>query len=140
MIDPPDSEAQKAMGARLKAVREALELTQEEMAAHMGVVITALSAWESGRNRIDIVKLARSAGRWGFTTDWIARGDLSGLRRDLADKVEAILARGPVPARGRPRGRAQEPDRTHPRLGGNVVKQNGADDCETKVLPLRVPG
>jgi transcriptional regulator with XRE-family HTH domain len=106
----PDSEAQKAMGARLQAIREALRLTQEDMAATMGVVTTALSAWESGRNQIDIVKLARSATRWGFTTDWVARGDLSGLRRDLADLVEAAMANERVPRRGRPPARPKGPD------------------------------
>lgn len=105
MSGVPDSEAQKAMGARLQAVREALGLTQEDMAKNMGVVVTTLSAWESGRNQIDIVKLARSATRWGFTTDWVARGDLSGMRRDLADAVEAILTRLPAPRRGRPPAR-----------------------------------
>lgn len=96
-----DTEAQKAMGVRLKAARDALGLTQEDMARHMGVVVTTLSAWESGRNQIDIVKLAMSATRWGFTTDWVARGDLSGLRKDLADKVEAMIEKGPSRRRGR---------------------------------------
>jgi transcriptional regulator with XRE-family HTH domain len=109
MSGVPDSEAQKAMGARLAALREALGLTQEDMAAQMGVVTTALSAWESGRNQIDIVKLARSADRWGFTTDWVARGDLSGLRRNLADKVAAIIKNGPSPRRGRPPVRREAP-------------------------------
>lgn len=95
------------MGARLAAVRDALGLTQEDMAAQMGVVTTALSAWESGRNQIDIVKLARSADRWGYTTDWVARGDLSGLRRNLADKVAAIIKNGPSPRRGRPPARRE---------------------------------
>jgi transcriptional regulator with XRE-family HTH domain len=102
MSGPSDSEAQKVMGARLQVIRRALGLSQDEMAGMMGVGVTTLSAWESGRNQIDIVKLARSATRWGFTTDWVARGDLSGLRKDLADKVEAIMAERPAPRRGRP--------------------------------------
>jgi transcriptional regulator with XRE-family HTH domain len=133
MSGEPDSEAQKAMGARLQAVREALDLTQDEMAKNMGVVVTTLSAWESGRNQIDIVKLARSATRWGFTTDWVARGDLSGLRKDVADKVEAILATGRRPRRGRrpaphspetspPPTTGVDPPRPFPE-GGNV-KEN----------------
>jgi hypothetical protein len=43
-----------------------------------------------------------SATRWGFTTDWVARSDLSGLRKDLADKVEAMIEKGPSRRRGRP--------------------------------------
>jgi transcriptional regulator with XRE-family HTH domain len=103
----PDSEAQKIMGTRLQIIREALGLTQEDMADKMGVVMTTMSAWENGRNQIDIVKLARAATRWGFTTDWVARGDLSGLRKDLADKVESIVANEPVPRRGRPSSRSK---------------------------------
>ena len=110
----PDSEAQSEMGARLQIIRQALGISQEEMAGKMGVVVTTLSAWESGRNQIDIVKLARSATRYGFTTDWVARGDLSGLRKDLADKVEAIVARGPGPRRGRPRGQPGASKGTEP--------------------------
>lgn len=125
MTGVPDSEAQKAMGMRLRAIREALGLTQEDMAAHMGVVITALSAWESGRNRIDIVKLARSAARWGFTTDWVARGDLSGLPRAIADRVEEIVRRGPVSRRGRPYARVIEPERAPPPV--IPIRPKGAD-------------
>ncbi len=76
MLEPPDSKTRADMGRRLAAVREALQLSQEEMAATMGVVSTTLSAWENGRNQIDIVKLARAARRWGFTIDWIALGEL----------------------------------------------------------------
>lgn len=104
----PDSEVQRLMGARLKAIREALGLTQEQMATNMGVVVTTLSAWESGRNQIDIVKLAKSATRWGFTTDWVARGDFAGLRKDLADRLEALSEAEPAPRRGRPTGRHKE--------------------------------
>ena len=99
----PDSEAQKIMGSRLHVVRDALGLTQEDMAETMGVVVTTLSGWETGRNQIDIVKLAKAATRYGFTTDWVARGDMSGLRKDLADKIESMAKTEPPPRRGRPR-------------------------------------
>lgn len=123
MAGPPDSEAQKIMGARLQAIREALGLTQEDLASTMGVVTTALSAWESGRNKIDIVKLAKAATRWGFTTDWVARADMSGLRRDLADKLEAITAGATAPRRGRPPVRPKGPEPPDPTPGGNVARK-----------------
>jgi transcriptional regulator with XRE-family HTH domain len=148
MSGEPDSEAQKAMGSRLQAVREAIGLTQDDMAKNMGVVVTTLSAWESGRNQIDIVKLARSATRWGFTTDWVARGDLSGLRKDVAEKVEAILAMGPGPRRGR--RRAPHPPATSPdtpkerappkppfREGGRVKENRVSRPPLTLVAPRR---
>lgn len=117
MAGVPDSQAQKDMGARLQAVREAVGLTQEDLCETMGIVVTTLSGWETGRNQIDIVKLARAATRWGFTTDWVARGDLSGLRRTLADKVEAAMAKEHPPQRGRPRKTASQPKGPAPALG-----------------------
>lgn len=134
----PDSEAQKAMGVRLQAVREALDLTQEEMAQTMGVVPTTLSGWEGGRNQIDIVKLAKAATRWGFTTDWVALGDLSGLRRDLADKVEIIVARGPALRRGRPRTQPKRPGAPLRPTPGRHVKENRSDGNGAKdARPIR---
>ena len=106
MPDVSDSDAQKAMGRRLRQVREALELSQREMAQVLGISTTGLSAWEGGRNQIDLIKLARAATRYRFTTDWIAIGDMSGIRRDLAEKLERVAARslGAV-KRGRPTNR-----------------------------------
>lgn len=40
MSGTTDSEARKVMGMRLQAIREALDLTQEDMAKNMGVVVT----------------------------------------------------------------------------------------------------
>ena len=37
MAGVPDSQAQKDMGARLRAVREALDLTQDDLCETMGV-------------------------------------------------------------------------------------------------------
>lgn len=123
-----DSEAQRAQGVRLKAVREALGLSQEAVADVMGVGVTALSAWENGRNKIDIVKLARAAARWRFSTDWIALGDLSGIRKDLADRLEADLRAGPDERtrRGRPTGRSRT----------QGTKDQSSDESCPAIVPL----
>lgn len=102
----PDSAMQKAMGARLRAVREVLDLTQEALAEVAGVGLTTVSGWEGGRNKIDLVKLARLADFLGFTTDWVARGDYGGLRFDVAQKLQQKLRQeqgAPAPKAGRPR-------------------------------------
>jgi transcriptional regulator with XRE-family HTH domain len=101
------------MGARLQAIRQALGLSQEDMADHMGIAVSTLSAWEIGRNQIDIVKLAKAATRFGFTTDWVARGDLSGIRKSLADILEGMTT-GDRSPRGRPRGRPKGPEPPRP--------------------------
>lgn len=103
MTDASESEERKAMGRRLRAVREALGLTQEGITDDLGITITGWSAWESGRNAVNVVLLSRVARRYGFTTDYITSGDLSGVRKDLADKLMGLLA-PPIPrGRGRPR-------------------------------------
>lgn len=99
-----DSEARRQMGSRLQAIREVLGMTQQAMASAAGVGVTTVSAWESGRNQMDLVKLAKLAMEFGFTTDWVALGDLSGVRFDLALKLQA-RARAAVDAAGQRRGR-----------------------------------
>jgi len=94
------------MGTRLKAVREAGGHTQDEFGKVCAVGVSTISGWESGRNQIDVIALARLADAFGFTTDWVARGDIAGLRFDLAVKLQAHIraAAGAVkPSRGRPR-------------------------------------
>ena len=110
------------MGARLAAVRQALDLTQDALGEIMGVGATTVSGWESGRNQIDIVGLARASEVLGFSTDWVARGDLGGVRFDLAIKLQRVAALDiGRPQRGRPKSNRERartakpgphPDRT----------------------------
>lgn len=80
------------MGRRLRVIREVLELTQEDFAEVAGVGWTTVSGWEVGRNRIDIVKLAKLAERYGFSANYIVLNDLGSLRHDIAVKVQERLA------------------------------------------------
>lgn len=98
------------MGARLRAIREVLDLTQDQVAEVAGVGLTTISGWESGRNKIDLVKLARIASYFSFTTDWVARGDLGGVRFDLAQRLQQRL-RGEMAAQPARRGRPPGPSK-----------------------------
>ena len=91
MARTPEAILQQAMGARLQAIREVLGYSQVQFAEVAGVGLTTISGWETGRNRIDLVKLAKLSERFKFTTDWVATGDLSGMRFDLATKLQARL-------------------------------------------------
>lgn len=116
MSKTPDTAAQRAMGVRLQSIREVLDLTQEQLADVAGVSVSTVSGWEVGRNQIDLVKLAKLAERFKFTTDWVALGDLSGLRFDLAMKLQARARNhmaAPKVTRGRP-ARKQHQDDTPP--------------------------
>ena len=142
------------MGQRLTVIRRALDLSQEELASKIGVAAAALSAWEVGRNQIDVVKLAKAARRYGFSTDWVTLGDISTLRRDLADKVEAIVRLGVTRGPGRPRSavaapgsakrpangpKGPEPPDPTRRVGSK--ENRGVDkDCGVVRLPQRARG
>ena len=96
--------ARREMGQRFKVLRLALGMTQLQISAALGVSCATISAWESGRNPIDLVILADAAERFGFTTDYVARGNCSGLSPALADKLfEGTLTLPPRTRRGRPR-------------------------------------
>lgn len=93
------------MGLRLKQLRDALGLTQQAFGEWARVGSSTIAGWESGRNMIDLVHLAWAAQDLGFSTDFVARGDLGGLRHDLAVKIqEAQRATigADMPRRGRP--------------------------------------
>jgi transcriptional regulator with XRE-family HTH domain len=105
VLDLPDGRTRQArqdMGQRLKALRMALGMTQLRLASAMGVSCPTVSAWESGRNPIDIVTLAQAARQFGFTTDYVALGDLSGIEPGLAGRL--LDCASVLPSRGR-RGR-----------------------------------
>lgn len=102
MSDLADTEMQRAIGERLRRVRLAIGLTQAQIVAGFGITITGWSAWENGRNTPDLLMLAKVARRYGFDTNYIAFGDMAGLRKDLADKLLAA-PEGAVVRRGRGR-------------------------------------
>lgn len=52
-------------GARVRAARERAGLTQEELAAQVGVTQTAVSYWEAGKRGLDLFDLLRVAGAVG---------------------------------------------------------------------------
>lgn len=109
MFDEHDAQQQTEMGARLRALREVLVLTQSAFGEIMGVGATTVAGWESGRNQIDIVKLARAAKHCGFSIDYIALGDLSGLKFALAMRLQGYF-------------RNQQDEQT-PRRKGRPAKQ-----------------
>lgn len=84
---------QRAIGLRLRATREALGLTQEQLGAVLGISRTALNNWERGIRMADPLAMGRLADRYGATTDWIYRGQMAGMAHSLAIKIEPLLSR-----------------------------------------------
>lgn len=69
----------KAIGVRIVAVREALDMTPAAFARHTGLSPQAISNWECGLRRISLDKAIRLCRATGATLDWIYFGDASGL-------------------------------------------------------------
>lgn len=97
-----------AMGLRLRQMRELHGLSQQTLGEIMGVSNTAVQAWETGRNSIDVVALKWAAETLGFSTDYVLLNDIKSLPFDLALAVQQILRseQASRPTRGRPPRRA----------------------------------
>ena len=69
-IDPD----RKALGERLRAVREYLGFSQEEVAAHLGIPRSALSNIESGQRKVDALELKKLASVYKHPTSYFTGG------------------------------------------------------------------
>ena len=78
---------------RLREFREKANLTTEKLGALVGVSSSAITNWESGFRKPDIVKLVKLAEIFGCTTD-----ELLGFERQ-AETREEIIARRVAEAR-----------------------------------------
>lgn len=93
------------MGARFREMRNLSGLTQEQMGQALGVADNTIQGWETGRNMIDVVALARAVELTGFSTDFVILGEIGSLRFDKALEVQASRQRhqgtAPPPRGGR---------------------------------------
>lgn len=82
---PPDSAAEPAaaapaaatLGARIRARREAVGLTQEKLAGQCGVSRAAVAQWEAGVTRPSLDNLVKAAKALGVWLSWLTAGDQS---------------------------------------------------------------
>lgn len=96
------------VGERLRLFREAVELTQEQLGGEVGKERNTIAMWEAGQRLLDVLAATRLAERFGVSLDWFYRGDLSGVRADLAGRISAAIAEPDRIARtARPFGRAK---------------------------------
>ena len=83
-------ESRRAIGKRLRALRGALERTQDEMARGLGSPSGSplWAGYETGGQRISLDYALVLCRRYGTTLDWIYRGQLhAGMPFDLAEKI-----------------------------------------------------
>lgn len=74
----------RAIGARLRAVRLALGLTQKDLYEPLGVKAATWNHWESGKRLPDPLVMAKLKEMHGISMDWIYAGDPSALPFSLA--------------------------------------------------------
>lgn len=75
------------VGERLRAFREAMGLSQAELAAAVNKAANTVAMWETGQRLLDPLAASTLADRYGASLDWFYRGDLSGVRKSLADRI-----------------------------------------------------
>lgn len=100
-----DRAIMKAVGERLRWVREAERLSQQELAARIGVHQTTWSLYERGLRFPDQFEVQRLAAKLKISTQYLLQGSLEGVERRLAI---LLAARHPELA---------EPTDTEPRKG-----------------------
>lgn len=80
----------EGMSERLKWVREIVEPNQSECARLMGIVASTWNKYEAGTRTPDIFVLIEFCNRFRCSLDFLYRGLLDGLDRDLERKLVAL--------------------------------------------------
>lgn len=73
------------IGAKLKVAREAVRLSQEEVALHMGLPRPAISLVESGQRSVSSIELARFAELYRRPVSFFVQ-----VERELSTTEEAL--------------------------------------------------
>jgi transcriptional regulator with XRE-family HTH domain len=88
MTDPrPDDMTQVA--ARLRLLREAMELNQAQICAQIGVSQGLWNNYERGRHLIPVPRALDLVRRYGVTLDWLYHADSRMMPMHLMQKIEA---------------------------------------------------
>ncbi len=86
----PDSSSR--VGARVRALRRHLGLTQQQVAEITGVVARKVSAWERGDQRPSFAASIDLKNHCGVTLDWLYAGDFSSLPPDMREPLRKELS------------------------------------------------
>ncbi len=88
------SKVNRAVGERLKELREYLKLSRHEMARNLGVTLSALIKNETGETVYRIMTMRRLAEMYKVSLDWLylGRGGIFYQEREKAAVLEKELA------------------------------------------------
>lgn len=81
------------IGERLYATRTALGLTQAEIAERLGLSQPTYALYETGKRMLPPRWAVAVADGFNVTTDWLYRGDASGIPYKLHGEIMAVLPR-----------------------------------------------
>lgn len=86
-------------GNKINELRKAKNITQEELAAELGVTAAAVSKWENGYSLPDILMLCALADYFGVTTDELlgrvpkrGRAVIAAQTPELGEKIKSLAA------------------------------------------------
>jgi transcriptional regulator with XRE-family HTH domain len=87
------------MGRRLELTRIALGLTAGAFANRAGVAKSTYSNYTSGTRAPELDQALKLCEAYELTLDWIYRGDPSGLKYGLAEKINKLRRERNTPSR-----------------------------------------
>lgn len=79
--------SKEAIGERLRLVRKALKLTQDQMAKSVGCPQGTFGQYEAGMRKPSIAVASRLYDRHGISLDYLYLGDISKLSFELGNAV-----------------------------------------------------
>ena len=85
----PDSSAN--VGARIRALRKFLKLTQADIGEITGQLPRKVSAWENGAQRAPFSAAIALKEHCGVTLDWIYANDFSSLPHEMREPLRRLL-------------------------------------------------
>ena len=85
------SKVAQPMGPRLKVARDNANLSQEQLAGRVGVMVRSVKAWESGKSVPRANRLQMLAGILGVSLSWLLEGREDGFMESQNAGPEAAM-------------------------------------------------
>lgn len=82
--------APKAIGERLRLIREAFGLSKSEISDMLEIERSHWSRFEGGQRAIPYDKASRLVDRFGVSLDFIILGRISGMEYDTVEKLRRV--------------------------------------------------
>jgi transcriptional regulator with XRE-family HTH domain len=93
MAKPLHPESVEACALRLRWTREAMELSQAEMARRAGIAAATWNNAETGDNKLGLENALKLCQTYRLTLDWLYRGIINDLPAALAKGIEEQMAK-----------------------------------------------